>query len=211
MNRYVWVKSMELLLCAPVFPHWRQNMAGISVDGSSGGRRSLDSELNMVPMIDLLMVTISFLLITAVWSHSARLDASAKVPGQIVDDGSPKDAEEASLHVRSNEDGNFLLEWKQGKTVLSFKEVPRKESVSVVKGKRIVRFAELEKEIAAEWGAHGVHREASDPKTDRAVLHANNDAQYSTMVAMLDAMGTPERQLKSGVHVPAFATVLATD
>jgi hypothetical protein len=30
----------------------------------------------MVPMIDLLMVTISFLLITAVWSHMARVNAS---------------------------------------------------------------------------------------------------------------------------------------
>lgn len=47
-------------------------MAGINVDGGGGGRRSLDSELNRLPMIDLLMVTISFLLITAVWSGMAR-------------------------------------------------------------------------------------------------------------------------------------------
>src|SRR5262249_9164018 len=48
-------------------------MAGVSVGGSRGPRRSLDSEINMIPMIDLLMVTISFLLITAVWVHSQRL------------------------------------------------------------------------------------------------------------------------------------------
>jgi biopolymer transport protein ExbD len=188
-------------------------MAGISVDGGkSGGRRSLDSELNMVPMIDLLMVTISFLLITAVWSHSARLDATAKAPGKNEPCGEDcsKD-EEPSLHVRANEEGNFLLEWKQGKTVISSREVPRKENVTVVNGKRIVRFAELEKEVASEWSARGVHRDAQDLKSDRAVLHAKNDAQYSTMVAMLDAMGAPERQLKSGAHVSAFATVLATD
>jgi biopolymer transport protein ExbD len=185
-------------------------MAGISVDGKSGGRRSLDSELNMVPMIDLLMVTISFLLITAVWSQNARLDASAKAPGQTAEI-EPKEPEEASLHVRSNEEGNFLLEWKQGKNVVSSREVLRKENVSIVKGTRIVRFAELEKEIATEWSTHGLHRDASDPKSDRAVLHAKNDAQYSTMVAMLDAIGVPERELKSGKHVPAFATVLATD
>jgi len=60
-------------------------MGGVSVDsGGHGGRRSLDSEINMIPMIDLLMVTISFLLITAVWSHMARLNADAQVPGHPV-------------------------------------------------------------------------------------------------------------------------------
>jgi len=34
-------------------------MAGVDVAGLGGGRRrSLDSEINMIPMIDLLMVTI---------------------------------------------------------------------------------------------------------------------------------------------------------
>ena len=56
-------------------------MGGVSVGGGGGGRRSLDSEINMIPFIDLLMVTISFLLITAVWSQMARLNADAQVPG----------------------------------------------------------------------------------------------------------------------------------
>ena len=57
-------------------------MAGVDVGGgSSGKRRTLDSEINMIPFIDLLMVTISFLLITAVWSHMACLNADAQVPG----------------------------------------------------------------------------------------------------------------------------------
>jgi len=55
-------------------------MGGVSVDsGGKGGRRSLDSEINMIPMIDLLMVTISFLLITAVWTHMSRINASISV------------------------------------------------------------------------------------------------------------------------------------
>ena len=44
----------------------------ISTEGR-GARRSVDFELNMVPMIDLLMVTISFLLITAVWSLNGKV------------------------------------------------------------------------------------------------------------------------------------------
>jgi biopolymer transport protein TolR len=34
---------------------------------SSGGRKSLDAEINLVPFIDLLSVCICFLLMTAVW------------------------------------------------------------------------------------------------------------------------------------------------
>jgi len=42
-------------------------MAGVNVDtGGKGGRRSVDSEINMIPMIDLLVCAIAFLLITAV-------------------------------------------------------------------------------------------------------------------------------------------------
>ena len=36
--------------------------------------RRCDHEVNMVPMIDLMVCCISFLLITAVWSHMARVD-----------------------------------------------------------------------------------------------------------------------------------------
>lgn len=36
---------------------------------SSGGRRSLDAEINLVPFIDLLSVCICFLLMTAVWTQ----------------------------------------------------------------------------------------------------------------------------------------------
>ena len=41
-------------------------MGGVDVGGGGGGRRQTDSEINMIPFIDLLLVTISFLLITAV-------------------------------------------------------------------------------------------------------------------------------------------------
>jgi len=57
-------------------------MAGVNVEsGGKGGRRAVDSEINMIPMIDLLVCAISFLLITAVWSHMSRINADAQVPG----------------------------------------------------------------------------------------------------------------------------------
>lgn len=51
-------------------------MAGVSVDAGGGGRRTVDSNVNMVPMIDLLVSTIAFLLMTAVWTQTGAVRAA---------------------------------------------------------------------------------------------------------------------------------------
>ena len=51
-------------------------MSGVSTDsGKKGGRKSVDSNINMVPFIDLLVSLIAFLLMTAVWVQSGTLEA----------------------------------------------------------------------------------------------------------------------------------------
>jgi biopolymer transport protein ExbD len=51
-------------------------MGGVSTDsGNKGGRKSVDSNINMVPFIDLLVSLIAFLLMTAVWVQSGTLEA----------------------------------------------------------------------------------------------------------------------------------------
>jgi biopolymer transport protein ExbD len=56
---------------------------GVSVDtGGKGGKKAVDAEINLIPMIDLLSCCIAFLLITAVWSELARIAASQQTPGQ---------------------------------------------------------------------------------------------------------------------------------
>lgn len=52
-------------------------MAGISVAGSEGGKKSVDSEIPLIPFIDLLLCCIMFLLVTAVWNKLAAVDANA--------------------------------------------------------------------------------------------------------------------------------------
>ncbi len=47
---------------------------------TKGGKRSVDFNINLVPCIDLLSVLISFLLITAVWTQLARIDAQQQLP-----------------------------------------------------------------------------------------------------------------------------------
>src|SRR3954447_8227590 len=155
-------------------------MGGVDVGGGGGkGKRSLDSEINMIPMIDLLMVTISFLLITAVWTHMARINADAQVPGpprpdQEIDKQEP----EKQLHVEMRSPDKFVLVWKQAGTVISTVDVPRKDNMAVKDGKKMIRFPELAAKIEAEWKSVGAHRDASDKKFDQAILHTDNETPY---------------------------------
>jgi biopolymer transport protein ExbD len=64
---------------------------GVSVDtGNKSGKKSVNAELNLVPYIDLLTCMVAFLLITAVWSQLARLEAHQKGQGQAGEDTPPE-------------------------------------------------------------------------------------------------------------------------
>jgi biopolymer transport protein ExbD len=54
-------------------------MANIDV-GSHGGKRNLAPEVPLVPMIDLLLCCIMFLLVTAVWNQLATMNATGSAP-----------------------------------------------------------------------------------------------------------------------------------
>ena len=56
-------------------------MAGVSTGGGSGGKKSVDSEIPLVPFIDLLLCCVMFLLVTAVWNQMATLNANLQGPG----------------------------------------------------------------------------------------------------------------------------------
>src|SRR6478735_8595756 len=101
-------------------------MGGVSVDsGGKGGRKAVDHEINMIPMIDLLVCCISFLLITAIWSHMSRLNATAHVPGPPDNTELTPQPPDKMLHVEMRQDDKFTLIWKQGTAVVSIVELPR--------------------------------------------------------------------------------------
>jgi biopolymer transport protein ExbD len=185
-------------------------MAGVSIDGGKGKRRSLDSEINMIPMIDLLMVTISFLLITAVWVHSQRLEANAQVPGSSTTPPCEGDCkEEAKLHVETSDPSKFVLAWKQGRSVVRSVDVPRETKKS-----GMIAYPNLAAKVSDEWRASGQHREATDRRFDRAVVHASNDMPYSELIAVMDAIAQPKRSIASGgkpLETTAFDVTFATD
>jgi biopolymer transport protein TolR len=77
----------------------------VSVDSGGGksGKKSVNADLNLVPYIDLLTCMVSFLLITAVWSQLARLEAHQKGQGQAGEDTPPE--KQLKLVVVVNDEG----------------------------------------------------------------------------------------------------------
>lgn len=69
-------------------------MAGASAPTPSSGRRSLDFQIQLVPMIDLLSVLISFLLMTSVWTQVAKIDVK---PGSDQTSGPSAEPDDRAL------------------------------------------------------------------------------------------------------------------
>jgi hypothetical protein len=195
-------------------------MAGVDLGANAGGRRrTLDSEVNMIPMIDLLIVTISFLLITAVWTHMARLDASAQTRGGNEPCADGKCDPPRALHVDMRTPDRFVLSWRAGTAIISSIDVPRRP---VTTSEGTVRFPDLAEAVKQEWAGYAVHRDPTDYASDRAVLHTTNDARYQEMIAAIDAIDSvrkpPQRQGSSGAisgsrasAEPSFTITLATN
>lgn len=171
-------------------------MAGINFGGSTG-RRTANHELPLVPFIDFLLCLVAFLLVTAVWSQLARVNADARVPG--APDSSTSDRRDKQLHVEILGEHKFQLVWKQGGVVIDSIDVPRR-SVSVGND-GAYRFPDLAQRIEQEWGKNGVHRAPTDTRLDQAILHASNAVPFSDLVAVMDAIHAPVRPLAAGGKV----------
>lgn len=85
----------------------------VSVDtGGKGGKKSVNADLNLVPYIDLLTCMVSFLLITAVWTQLARLQAQQKGQGAAGEEAPPE--KQVKVVVVVNEEGfNLVVDQEQ--------------------------------------------------------------------------------------------------
>lgn len=176
-------------------------MGGVDV-GGGGGKRSTNADINMIPFIDLLIVTVAFLLITAVWVTNSRINANAQVPGppDPTKEQIPKPPEKIlNVHVEPEE---FVLTWRQGSVVAAERKVPRPQSPGDPP-----RYPDLATEFQKDWDTHGSHKNVDDDMPDQAVLHVRDNMPFKEIVAVLDALYTPKRDMKieDEVHsVPAF-------
>lgn len=83
-------------------------MGGISVGGGHGGKKPVDSEVPLVPFIDLLLCCIMFLLVTAVWNQLARINANQQQPGQQAPQDQPPPEERVKLILQVQNTGYVL-------------------------------------------------------------------------------------------------------
>jgi len=191
-------------------------MGGVDVGGGGGGKRkSVDSDINMIPMIDLLMVTISFLLITAVWTHMARINADAQVPGPPRPDVEQTPIEpEKQLNVEMSAPDKFVLIWKQGATTVDSLDVPRKDVIITEGNVDVVRFPDLAEKVESEWKAKGQHSNPTDLKLDQAILHTDNKTEFKFIIGVIDAIYQVHRDMLLGSKtekVPAFNITFAVN
>jgi biopolymer transport protein ExbD len=174
--------------------HKEITMAGVDVGASGGHKRATNSDINMIPFIDLLMCTIAFLLITAVWVTSARIPADAQAPGSNEGPITPPPVERV-LHVNVGE-SDFILQWKHAGTVLSELHVPR-AGVEVGDVEKVTRYPDLAQAIEKEWAKYHEHFDAADRKRDQLVLHSDNRTPFRDLVAVLDAANATRRDLRA--------------
>jgi biopolymer transport protein ExbD len=170
-------------------------MAGIDV-GGHGGRKSMNHEIPLIPFIDFLLCLVSFLLITAVWTQMARINANAQVPGPPDPNREIEEQKDKTLHVEMKGESNFQLVWKEGSTTLNTIDVPRKpEKV----GEEEISYPDLAAKIDEEWQKNETrHFSATDMKVDQAVLHTDNSTPFQDVIAVIDAIYKPQRDWKEG-------------
>ncbi len=171
-------------------------MATMDVQSGHAGERKLDHDLPLVPFIDFMLCLVSFLLVTAVWSQMARVDADARVGAPAGTPPTPV----RELHVAVHEH-SYDITWKLGSTVISSERFAR-SATSADHG-----LPDLAAGIRREWAASGVHRRAGDHEADRAVIHTGNSVSYGEIIAVCDAIASARKADRT----PAFATTLAVD
>jgi biopolymer transport protein TolR len=62
-----------------------------SAGPATGGKRSYDMEINLVPFIDLLSCCIAFLMIVATWTQIARIDVAPSPNGPAAEEKQDED------------------------------------------------------------------------------------------------------------------------
>ncbi len=172
-------------------------MAGVDTGGGARARRTPSVDLNMIPFVDLLFMLTAFLLITAVWSSSAQLPASASLGGP--NDGTVVDAPQKHLHVYAGEKA-FRLAWKRGDVVLAETEIPK----SRVDG----AFPGLASAVGDAWRNGGEHRAPDDPALDVAVLHTDDRLAFDEVAAAMDAIYQTRRDAGEQA-LPAFSVTFS--
>jgi biopolymer transport protein TolR len=154
-------------------------MGGINVGGGHGGKKSVDSEIPLVPFIDLLLCCVMFLLVTAVWNQLARLDANQNQPGQQApNEPPPEEKIKVILQVQAN---GFVLASSAGDRI----EIPKSGDT--------YDMEQLREKLQ--------ERKRLEPNRKDLVVAPEDGVQYKDVVASMDMVvgeGFPDMSLSDG-------------
>ena len=157
-------------------------MAGISAGGGHGSKKSLDSEIPLIPFIDLLLCCIMFLLVTAVWNKLARINANQQQPGDESQlDEPPEERVRLFLQIKST---GYQLVDTAGTQI----EIPKNGDVFDV---------ELLREKLRE-------RRQVEPNRRDLIVAPEDGVLYQDVVAAMDLVvgaGYADMSLSDGAHL----------
>ena len=154
-------------------------MGGINVGGGHGGKKSVDSEIPLVPFIDLLLCCVMFLLVTAVWNQLARIDANQQQPGQQApNEPPPEEKIKVILQVQAS---GFVLASSAGDRI----EIPKSGDT--------YDMEQLREKLQ--------ERKRLEPNRRDLVVAPEDGVQYKDVVASMDMVvgeGFPDMSLSDG-------------
>lgn len=135
---------------------------------TKGGKKSLNVSLNLVPMIDLFSVCVTFLLITAVWNQTGRIsvDQSVQKPQKQQQTEPPK-----RLTILLDKNG-YVVKFADGQP----------EPIPMAAGK---------------YDTQALKKKLEDlklPKDQKVVVAPEDQVAYNDMITAMDAcmvMGLP--------------------
>ncbi|MBL8912719.1 MAG: biopolymer transporter ExbD [Archangium sp.] len=135
--------------------------------GGKGGKKALDTTINLVPFIDLMAVTIVFLIMTAVWTQLGRLQVSQS--GQNPDpDPVPPTTQPISLLVTERE-----MKLTVGGSSLDAIAITRTDRGALITEGLAKKLRELK---------------GQQPDQSAITLNAEDTVKYDDLVRLIDAM-----------------------
>jgi biopolymer transport protein TolR len=133
---------------------------------SKGGKKPLDAMINLVPFIDLMAVTIVFLIMTAVWTQLGRLQVSQS--GQSPGDDPPTPLQPITLLITEKD-----LKLTVGGSQLDAMPITRDDKGRIDTAKLVVRLKELK---------------GQQPEQAAITLSTEDTVRYEDLVRLIDTV-----------------------
>lgn len=140
---------------------------GVSIETSSKGRKSVDSELNLIPFIDLLSVCILFLLMTAVWVQISKMSAFSQPSGET---------------TITHSDVSSI---STGKEDRDFDVLIRQEGIQIVQDQKTLAFFPIKELKENLEKLKPTFAKADNPKIS---LRAQDEVIYEDVIKVLDSL-----------------------